>query len=161
MEGWGDFFVAEVGAAAALAGLLVVAISINISRILSFPTLPGRAANTLVIVGGGLVIASLALLPGQPLWLFGWETLAIDLVIAISGIGEMIKVVTHRRPQDPFSWILVAGSGLVASVLPHLVGGAVLVAGNPSGLYWIAVGIILGLVATLENGWVLLVEILR
>ena len=35
MEGWSEFFVGEVGAAAALAGLLVVAISINLERILA------------------------------------------------------------------------------------------------------------------------------
>jgi len=44
MDGWTDFYVAEVGAAAALAGLLVVAISINIQRIMQYPALrAGRA----------------------------------------------------------------------------------------------------------------------
>ena len=38
---WANFFVAEVGASAALSGLVVVAISINLSRILFFPQLPG------------------------------------------------------------------------------------------------------------------------
>jgi len=37
---WANFFVAEVGASAALAGLVVVATSINLSRILLFPQLP-------------------------------------------------------------------------------------------------------------------------
>ena len=55
MEAWTDFFVAEVGAAAALAGLLVVAISINIAKIMGFPLLPGRAAQTLIIIGGALL----------------------------------------------------------------------------------------------------------
>jgi modulator of FtsH protease len=45
---WSDFFVAEVGAAAALSGLVVVAISINLKRILTVPVLPGRAAETLL-----------------------------------------------------------------------------------------------------------------
>ena len=40
MEGWGEFYVGEVGAAAALAGLLFVAISINIEKILAVATLP-------------------------------------------------------------------------------------------------------------------------
>jgi hypothetical protein len=34
---WQSFFSAEVGAAAALAGLVAVAISINLARILAFP----------------------------------------------------------------------------------------------------------------------------
>ena len=40
---WTDFFVAKVGATAALSGLIIVAVSINIQRILSIPHLPGRA----------------------------------------------------------------------------------------------------------------------
>ncbi|HEX3901634.1 MAG TPA: hypothetical protein VH853_02220 [Polyangia bacterium] len=43
--GWESFFVAEVGAAAALTGLLFVAVSINLSKVLAFPQLPGRAGN--------------------------------------------------------------------------------------------------------------------
>jgi hypothetical protein len=45
-EAWFDFGVGIVGAAAALAGLLFVAISINIELILAIPTLPSRAAGT-------------------------------------------------------------------------------------------------------------------
>src|SRR6185312_6154219 len=52
MPEWTDFFVAEVGASAALAGLVIVAISINVTRIISYPWLPGRAAETLVAPTG-------------------------------------------------------------------------------------------------------------
>ncbi len=40
--GWHDFFVAQVGAAAALTGLLFVALSLNITRILQYAWLPAR-----------------------------------------------------------------------------------------------------------------------
>jgi hypothetical protein len=40
---WGDLFVATAGASAALAGLVFVAVSINIERILEFNDLPERA----------------------------------------------------------------------------------------------------------------------
>ena len=39
---WQNFFIAEVGAAAALTGLLFVAVSINLKQILSFPTVPKK-----------------------------------------------------------------------------------------------------------------------
>jgi hypothetical protein len=47
--GCANFFAEEVGASAALTGLLVVAISINLARILSIAQLPGRAAEGLII----------------------------------------------------------------------------------------------------------------
>jgi modulator of FtsH protease len=161
MEGWTDFFVAEVGAAAALAGLLVVAISINIERILKYPSLPGRAWQTLVMVGVALVIASLALLPRQPLVYFGWEALVGGLVVAATGVLEAIHTLRIRHPEDPAAWVFIPLATVTVACLPNLIGGWLLIAGNDAGLYWVAVGVILSFLATLQNGWVLLIEILR
>jgi hypothetical protein len=48
MSGWENFFIAEVGASAALTGLIFVGVSINLARILSFPKLPNRALQPLL-----------------------------------------------------------------------------------------------------------------
>ncbi len=161
MEGWTDFFVAEVGAAAALAGLLVVAVSINIARIMSFPLLPGRAAETLIIIGGALMVSSFALFPGQPRPLFGGEAVVVGLVVALAGANQFRAALRLREAGNPLTWMLIPPTMVALASVPQLVGGSLLVAGNESGLYWIATGIILSFVATLQNGWVLLVEILR
>jgi hypothetical protein len=42
---WSDFGVGVTGAAAALAGLVFVAVSINLSEILKYRNLPGRAGS--------------------------------------------------------------------------------------------------------------------
>ncbi|HEY0107696.1 MAG TPA: hypothetical protein VGB91_16565, partial [Rhizomicrobium sp.] len=70
MGDWTAFFAAELGAAAALAGLVMVAISINLNRILADPVLPGRAVETLAAPTGVLVISSFALVPHQPAAVF-------------------------------------------------------------------------------------------
>jgi hypothetical protein len=46
---WESFAEAQVAAAAALAGLLVVACSININRIIKIPWIVSRLAGTLVL----------------------------------------------------------------------------------------------------------------
>jgi modulator of FtsH protease len=70
---WSNFFVAEVGAAAALSGLLFVAVSINLTRILAIAHLPDRAAETLYVLLGVLVVASFGLVPGQSQTALGFE----------------------------------------------------------------------------------------
>lgn len=63
MGSWADFLTAELGAAAALTGLIIVRISINVTRILTDPALTGRAAETLVLPTGMLVASADALVP--------------------------------------------------------------------------------------------------
>jgi modulator of FtsH protease len=161
MGDWVDFYVAEVGAAAALAGLLVVAISINIAKIMSFPALPGRAAQTLIMIGGSLVVASLALLPGQPMPVFGAEIVVVALIDIVVGFRQTASVRKLAGSGGQLLWIVLPFAVAVLVGLPMLVGGAMLIVGQDYALYWVAVGIILSFVVTLENGWVLLVEILR
>jgi hypothetical protein len=45
--------------------------------------------------------------------------------------------------------------------LAFVVGGALLLFGGPGGLYWIAFGDILCVIAIMMSAWVLMVEILR
>lgn len=161
MEGWTDFFVAEVGAAAALAGLLVVAMSINIKEIMALPTLPPRAAQTLIIIAASLVLASLGLFPRQSLAAFGWEAVVTGIVVALTGALEVRNLFVRREKADPLFWSLYPLLLVIITALPALVGGLLLVNGNEAGLYWIGAGIIIAFITTLQGGWVLLVEILR
>ena len=92
---WANFFVAEVGAAAALSDLVIVAISINLQRILSFPQLPGRAAEMLIMLVGTLLASSFALMPGQTLRVFGSEILGAALLVTIAPI--VIQARRFRR----------------------------------------------------------------
>ncbi|MGH6870985.1 MAG: hypothetical protein ACREHE_05705 [Rhizomicrobium sp.] len=161
MGDWADFFVAELGAAAALAGLVIVAISINVTRILSTPLLPGRAAETLVTPTGVLIASTYALVPHQPAWLFGAE-------IALTGAAMWI-VPTIIQVRTLCSGQVVLGSRAVLprilltqlSSLPIAATGILIDLGTPGALYWIVPGIVVSLIATVINAWVLLVEILR
>jgi drug/metabolite transporter (DMT)-like permease len=63
---WQDLFVASAGASAALTGLVFVAVSVNIERILKFEGLPERALQTLVMLLGAVLISLAALSPARP-----------------------------------------------------------------------------------------------
>lgn len=76
---WTDLFVAAAGASAALAGLVFVAVSINIERILRFSGLPERALETLLLLVGVLIASIIGLIPGQGRAALGSELLAAAL----------------------------------------------------------------------------------
>src|ERR1700691_5869650 len=81
IEAWHDFFVALAGASAAPAGLLFVALSINIDRIIKMPWLPPRAAATMLLLVGGLIEALVALWPHSSLGVLGIEELVVSGVV--------------------------------------------------------------------------------
>jgi hypothetical protein len=45
---WESFFIAQVGASAALTGLIFVALSINLDKVMQSPQLIGRAGEALM-----------------------------------------------------------------------------------------------------------------
>ena len=157
---WANFFVAEVGAAAALSGLVIVAISINLQRILSFPQLPGRAAEMLIMLVGTLLASSFALMPGQTLRVFGGEILGAALLVTIAPMVIQARQIPAMKTQ-PLTWWLWQFIITLCAGVPMLIGGCRLLAGASDGLFWVAAAVLATLVATVWNSWVLLIEILR
>lgn len=158
-EAWHDLFVAMAGAAAALAGLLFVAVSINLREILASPALPRRAAESLSIMVTALIVSILMLTPGQ-----STELLAIELVV-VGLAGGLLQLVPRLRilpdPEGRALWTVVPVVGIVASFLPIAIAGVSLLVGAGGGLYWLVVALILGLITAVSSAWVLLVEIQR
>ena len=76
---WTNFFLAAASASAALAGLVIVAVSVNITRILQFPQLPTRAAATVVNLIL-ILVSSMATLVPQPARVMGFEIAIFGLL---------------------------------------------------------------------------------
>src|ERR1700733_10387464 len=81
---WTDFFAAQIAASAALAGLIFVAVSINLPKIVGNPLLVSRSAKGLAILVGVLLAATLALAPGQPAIALGWEIAALGAALWVA-----------------------------------------------------------------------------
>jgi modulator of FtsH protease len=161
LSGWSNFFLGELGAAAALAGLLFVAVSVNQTRILELGRMADRGAEALVMLFLVLVIASLPLIPGQPIRFFGAE-------IFLIGAGTLAALVplqrgyvratesAYRSRTRQMVWVNRAVMAAIAAA-----GLVMLSRGDGAGLYLLAAGILLTFVVVGASAWVLLIEINR
>jgi hypothetical protein len=160
IAGWKDFLIAAAGAAGALAGLVFVALSINLKEILSMPGVPGRAGETVILLAAALIGALVALIPGQPPPVLGLLLLAVGLPAwAVPTILQLRGFFT-RDYYTVGNQIFRIALYQVAT-LPVLLAGLSLRGYLAGGLNWLAAFVILSLFVALFNAWVLLVEILR
>ena len=157
-QDWSDLFVASAGASAALTGLLFVAVSVNIERILEFPGLPERALQTLLLLLSVVLISVICLIPGQTATALGIELLVIGVGVGGAICVLLVRTVPGAKDQQHGSLHLLL---VLPGTLPILVGAVSLLLQAGGGLYWIVGGILGAIFGACVNAWVLLVEILR
>ena len=158
-EQWHDMFVAMAGAAAALTGLIFVAVSINLERVLKFPALPPRAAETLSILVGLLVLSVFVLVPGQSLTALGAEILVLGVVMGTVLLTKRLRL--PRAAGQPRTWTVTPVVVILAASLPMAAAGISVLVRGGGGLYWLVAALILGFAGSVLNAWILLVEIHR
>jgi hypothetical protein len=157
---WAAFFTAITGAAAALAGLLFVAVSINLDNIVKGTAmLPARAAETLAMLLFVVISSALALVP-QNVRLLGAEILAIAVPLTVITVRNQLTF-QRQNPDSPLRWSVsrMAASGVALG--PGAIAGISLAAHWGGGLYWLAPTALLGIAGAVYSAWVLLVEIVR
>ena len=158
--GWANFFAAQVGASASLTGLVIVAISINLSSIVSHPHLPGRAIETLAMLVSVLLVSSVGLVPGQSLAALGWEIFAIGVAAWSTSVVTNLEARNDPVPGKKWAPMLRILLGQLAT-LPFPLAGVVVLFSGATGFYWLLPGVVFCLIAGVLNAWVLLVEIVR
>lgn len=98
------------GVAGALIGLLFVAISINLDRIITGANLPRRALETLAVLVAILTVAVLGLVP-QPGWAIGVETLLLAggiLTLLVGRLRDAARPIEQRRFRGVPAVVLAA-----------------------------------------------------
>ena len=162
---WSDFALAQLGASAALLGLVFVGLSINLRDVVGSRQLVNRALETVIGLGAVLVAATAVLIPDQSRGAVSTELLVIaGLTFAATAnlqrgaSHQTVSGVGHGPP--PFSIFARRVLALGAPVL-LAVAGITLAAQAGGGLYWWPAAIVVAFTGALTNAWVLLIEILR
>ena len=158
MEAWGTFATISGGAAAALTGLLFVAVSIRIASVAQSQELRNRAAQTLTLFGTVLIVSVLLAIPGQ-----AYRTLGAELVVlaVLSGAGLYIldRRAKGAKSDQAIAPILDAVSPNTLTSALLLAAGIVLVLGERAGLYILVALVLAAFVGGIASTWLFLIKI--
>lgn len=159
LAGWSDFNVAMAGASAALAGLVIVAASVNIDKIIRAGTLTARLGAAIASLVLALVASAVGLIPELDLTWYG-----IVVIIGALTAGAFQLHATRTIASDPTPEQRARFAKSMLGWLPvaaYIAAGVALVLGSSSGLVLTAAGSLLAVIAAIVVSWVVLVEVLR
>lgn len=153
---WHDYFTMVGGGAAALTGLVFVAMSLHLEEVTRDPVHRHRARSILTGLIAIFLRCGLVLMGGQ-----NGRAVAIELI----GVLLVVEVILYRSLRDamgsPDPWVLARGIGSFACLLLEQGGALILFSGNASGLYVIAVGMLSSFIFIVTGAWLLLVGVGR
>jgi hypothetical protein len=159
LASWHDALIAAAGSAATLAGLILAAMSVNISAILKIRSMPSRAGSSIGSLIAILVVTIAALVP-QPLAALGVEVLVVSVAsVLMQGLTSWRQL--QERPAESWRRIIPKIALSMTQAIPLVVCGILLVEGAETGIYWLIGAALLVFVGSIINAWVMLVEIRR
>lgn len=154
---WNNFFVMVGGGAAALAGLIFVAMSIKPEIIIRNLTHKNRAINMLTSFTAIFMTCSLALIGNQHLEALGCEWLVVWVIaITIFIRGYAIAI------RSSMSSIGLNAPRLAGGTICHLaevMGAIFLILGHDAGLYIVAIATIILFAFLISGAWLLIIGI--
>src|SRR5580658_9008552 len=156
-EQWNNFFVMVGGGAAALAGLIFVAMSINHKIIIQNTTHKNRAINMLTGFTAIFMASSFALIGNQYLSMLGIEWLILWLVATVIFIrGYVIAI---RSGMSSIGLNIPRLAGATICYLAQVMSAIFLILGYSSGLYIAAVAIIVLFAFLISGAWLLMIGV--
>ncbi len=153
---WHDFFLMVGGAAAALTGLVFVALSLNLEVVVRDATPRYRAIGTLTNFTGIFVVCALALMAGQNDVALGTEWLLVSTCAGAVYVYGYLRARTAGSATTLSVLRFVSGAGLYVA---QIVGSVVFLLGAVAGLYVAAIAMVILAAYSVSGAWVLLVGV--
>jgi hypothetical protein len=153
---WHDFFITVGGGAAALAGLVFIAMSINLDAIVKDPTHRYRAIGTLAGFTAVFMICSLALMGSQNHFTVGIEWLIISSIAGVIYVNGYIQAI--RTGGSPAGLSTPRLSFGTVGYLVEITGSIILISNHIWGLYLAAVAMVLNFGFMISGAWLLIVR---
>ena len=156
---WHDYFLMVGGGAAALTGLVFVAMSLHLDQIALNVAHRHRARTVLTGLTAVFIRCALVLMAGQSA-----QAVALELILVLVGV-EIILFLSIRQAmrasetEDPA--LLWRTIGSFACLVTEQLGAIVLFTGDARGLYAVGVGMMASFVFMVSGAWLLIVGVRR
>jgi hypothetical protein len=153
-EQWTDFFLLVGTGAATLAGLVFVALTINLRGVARDATHRYRAINMLTGFASIFLIAALALMGHQSAFTVGLEWLVVAVLAAAINTYGYIQAFRLRSSLYALSLVRIIGGSLC--YLGQIVGAAMLLGGVSAGIEVSALALVATFVYLVSGSWLLI-----
>jgi hypothetical protein len=156
---WQAFFSMVGTGAAALTGLVFVAMSLNLDTITKDPTHRYRAIGTLSGFAAVFMRCALVLMGGQNHQAVGIELLVVSGLMAIIFVNGYVRAVrSGTSVPGPSLFRTMGGS---ACYVAEMAGAVVLILGSVVGLYVAAGAMVANFAVMISGAWLLVVGVSR
>ena len=152
---WNNFFFMVGGGAAALAGLIFVAMSINPEIIIRNTTHKNRAINMLTGFTAVFMACSFALIGNQDLRALGLEWLVLWPIATAIFIRGYVRAIRSGMSSIGLNTPRLAGGTMC--YLAEVIGAIFLTLGYSAGLYIAAIAIIVLFAFLISGAWLLMI----
>jgi len=154
LAGWHDYFVVVGTGAAALTGLVFVAMTLHLEDIVHHPVHRHRARTILTGLTAVFIRCALVLMGNQ-----SEQAVAIELFSVL----VVVEVVLYRSSRDALNAadtsVLMRAVGSFACLVVEQVGAVILFEGGAWGLYLVGLGMMASFFFMVTGAWLLLVGV--
>jgi hypothetical protein len=151
---WHDYFAVVGTGAAALTGLVFVAMTLHLDDITRDPVHRHRARTILTGLTAVFIRCALVLMGGQ-----NGQAIAIEII----GVLVVVEVILYNSIRQAIrsadNGVLWRTIGSFACLVLEQIGAVILFAGNAAGLYVIGLGMMSSFIFMVTGAWLLLVGV--
>ena len=158
-EQWNNFFLLVGTGSATLAGLVFVAMTINLKGVSKDATHRYRAINMLTGFTSVFIVSSLALMGYQTYRTLGIEWLIVSLMAAVINTNGYIQAFRLHSSLYALSLFRMAGGS--ACYLGQIIGSLMLLFVPRTGIYIAAIALIVNFYFLVSGSWLLILGTLH
>jgi hypothetical protein len=151
---WHDYFAVVGTGAAALTGLVFVAMTLHLDDITRDPVHRHRARTILTGLTAVFIRCALVLMGGQ-----NGQAIAIEII----GVLVIVEVILYNSIRSAIrsadNGVLWRTIGSFACLVLEQIGAVILFAGNAAGLYVVGLGMMSSFIFMVTGAWLLLVGV--